>query len=204
MDTVWLFLQLFSTFFVIGIFTFGGGYAMLSLIQTQVVSVHGWLTESAFTDIVAISQMTPGPIGINCATYVGYEVLAGTGSGTLAGILGSLTATLALVLPSFLIVLAMVRFYQRFRTSTLFGDVMAWIRPAVTGLIGAAALILVFRVTWSGTPLFSSADISLIRENFIDWKSWLLLAGAMLASFLWKVHPILLIVAGGILGLLLY
>ena len=71
MAEIELYLQLFGVFFIIGLFTFGGGYAMLSLIQTQIVTIHGWLTESAFTDIVAISQMTPGPVGINCATYVG-------------------------------------------------------------------------------------------------------------------------------------
>ena len=100
-----LFLQLFWVFFLIGLFTFGGGYAMLSLIQAQVVVSHPWLTESAFTDIVAISQMTPGPVGINCATYVGYEVIHQAGASHLVGILGSLTATLAVMLPSFLIVL---------------------------------------------------------------------------------------------------
>lgn len=101
-----IFIELFTTFFVIGMFTIGGGYAMLSLIQAEVVTKHAWLTESAFTDIVAISQMTPGPIGINCATYVGYDVLAAEGAPELICILGSVTATLAVVLPSFIIVLA--------------------------------------------------------------------------------------------------
>src|SRR5574344_1908796 len=101
-----LMIQIFTTFFVIGIFTFGGGYAMLSLIQGQVVMAHGWMTESAFTDIVAISQMTPGPIGINCATYVGYDVVTKAGGSHLLGVLGSFSATFAIVLPSFLIVLA--------------------------------------------------------------------------------------------------
>ena len=91
-----IFVQLFVTFFVIGLFTFGGGYAMLSLIQTEVVVRHAWLTESAFTDIVGISQMTPGPIGINCATYVGYDVVTQMTGSPLLGIAGSATATLAL------------------------------------------------------------------------------------------------------------
>ena len=115
MEVVTLFLQLFVTFFVIGLFTFGGGYAMLSLIQTQVVTAHAWITESAFTDIVAISQMTPGPIGINCATYVGYNVVTAAGGSHLLGVLGSFTATLAVVLPSFLLVLMMARFYEVMR-----------------------------------------------------------------------------------------
>ena len=109
MTFIIVFAELFLTFFVIGMFTIGGGYAMLSLIQTQIVSVHGWLDEGTFTDIVAISQMTPGPIGINCATYVGYDVLAHSGAGDLLCVLGSFTATFAVVLPSFIIVLALCK-----------------------------------------------------------------------------------------------
>ena len=150
MEAVTLFLQLFVTFFVIGLFTFGGGYAMLSLIQTQVVTAHAWITESAFTDIVAISQMTPGPIGINCATYVGYNVVTAAGGSHLLGVLGSFTATLAVVLPSFLLVLMMARFYETMRHNRIFEGVMGWLRPAVVGLIGAAAVILPAGPT--GTP----------------------------------------------------
>ncbi len=195
-----IYLQLFWVFFVIGLFTFGGGYAMLSLIQTQVVVTHSWLTESAFTDIVAISQMTPGPIGINSATYVGYEVLRQSGATHLAGILGSLTATFAVMLPSFIIVLTIVRFYTRFKDNKIFEGVMSWLRPAVVGLIGAAALILMFKVDWNG----ARAGISIVRENFQDWTSWLLFAAAVIASLFFKVGPIPVIIAGGILGLLIY
>ena len=119
-----IFLQLFYTFFIIGMFTIGGGYAMLSLIQDQVVTVHSWITESEFTDIVAVSQMTPGPIGINSATYVGYTVLQNSGAGELACTLGSFTATLAVVLPSFLIVLWLCRIYTKFSGSNMFHGVM--------------------------------------------------------------------------------
>ena len=199
-----LFLQLFWVFFVIGLFTFGGGYAMLSLIQTQVVVTHTWLTESAFTDIVAISQMTPGPIGINCATYVGYEVLHNAGASHLLSIAGSATATLAVVLPSFLIVLTMVRFYNRFKDNKIFEGVMGWIRPAVVGLIGAAGIILMFKVAWSGTPLLSGFDFSVVKENFPHWSSWLLFAAAVIASLRFKIGPIPIIIAGGILGFILY
>ena len=199
-DLLILLLQLAGTFFVIGLFTFGGGYAMLSLIQTQVVTAHAWISESTFADIVAISQMTPGPIGINTATYVGYDVVAGmTGSHAL-GILGSATATLALTLPSFVVMLLIVRFYLKFRQNRLFEGTMAWIRPAVVGLIGAAAVILVVRTSWNPAgPAFS-----LVRENFPDWKSWLLLGAAFAASWWGKVKPIPLIVAGAVLGILLY
>lgn len=186
-----LYLQLFWVFFIIGLFTFGGGYAMLSLIQTQVVVSHGWLTESAFTDIVAISQMTPGPIGINCATYVGYEV---------AGILGSMTATLAVMLPSFLIVLTIVKFYTKFKGNKVFEGVMSWLRPAVVGLIGAAALILMFKVNWNG----AMPGLSVVKDNFSDWTSWILFAAAVVASLFFKIGPIPIIIAGGLLGLLIY
>ncbi len=195
-----LFLQLFWVFFLIGLFTFGGGYAMLSLIQAQVVVSHPWLTESAFTDIVAISQMTPGPVGINCATYVGYEVIHQAGASHLVGILGSLTATLAVMLPSFLIVLTIVRFYTKFKDNKIFEGVMSWLRPAVVGLIGAAALILMFKVDWS----LQAVDISIVKENFSDWISWVLFAAAVIASLFFKIGPIPILIAGGLLGLLIY
>lgn len=195
-----VFAQLFWVFFIIGLFTFGGGYAMLSLIQTQVVTAHSWLTESAFTDIVAISQMTPGPVGINCATYVGYEVVRSSGAGHLVAILGSFTATFAVVLPSFLIVLTIVRFYTKFQHNKIFEGVMSWLRPAVVGLIGAAAIILMFSVDWAG----AKPVISIVEENFSDWISWVLFAAATVASLFFKVGPIPIILAGGALGLLIY
>ena len=108
------YLELFTTFFVIGMFTIGGGYAMLSLIQNEVVTVHNWISETTFTDIVAISQMTPGPIGINSATYVGFEVMATQGAPQFLCVLGSFTATFAVVLPSFIIVLALCKVYSKF------------------------------------------------------------------------------------------
>ena len=195
-----LLAQLFLTFFLIGMFTFGGGYAMLSLIQAEVVVKHAWLSESMFADIVAISQMTPGPIGINCATYVGYNVLTTSGAGHLMGIVGSLTATLAIMLPSFIIVLLLVKFYNRVKGSPMFEGVMSVIRPAVVGLIGAAAIVLMFKVDWNGLV----PSLQVVEENFPDWKSWCLFAAAFLASFKFKVNPILLIVLSGVMGLLLY
>lgn len=178
--------ELFMTFFVIGLFTVGGGYAMLSLIQAQVVSVHGWLDEGTFTDIVAISQMTPGPIGINCATYVGYDVLLHAGAGELLCVLGSFTATLAVVLPSFIIVLFLCKSYARFSGNVYFASVMKGLKPAVVGLIGAAAVILV-------TP-----------DNFPDWKSWALFAAAFVGSLCFRLNPIIAIIAGGTAGYLIY
>ena len=200
MDTFILIGQLAWTFFVIGAFTIGGGYAMLSLIQNQVVVEHPWISESAFTDIVAISQMTPGPIGINSATYVGYEVLYGSTGSHILGICGSLTATLALMLPSFVIMLLIVRFFMKFKTSRLYAGTMEWLRPTVAGLIGAAAVILILKTTWTG----GMPSVQVVSENFPDWKSWVLLGGAFVAGYWGKVNPIYIILAGAAAGLLLY
>lgn len=200
MEILVLIGQLAWTFFVIGAFTIGGGYAMLSLIQNQVVVEHPWISESAFTDIVAISQMTPGPIGINSATYVGYEVLFNATGSHFMGICGSLTATLALMLPSFVIMLLIVRFFMKFKSSRLYAGTMEWLRPTVAGLIGAAAVILILKTTWTGfTP-----QIQVVSENFPDWKSWVLLSGAFVAGYWGKVNPIYIILAGAAAGLLLY
>lgn len=200
MSIILLSLQLFWTFLIIGVFTFGGGYAMLSLIQAEVVTAHGWISEATFADIVAISQMTPGPIGINCATFVGYDVLENAGASPLVSILGSLSTTLGLVLPSFLIMLALVRFYNRASRSSTFEGVMKAIRPAVVGLIGAAAVIMIINVSWAGgTP-----TISLVRSNFADWTSWVLFLAAFAASYKFKINPITIIVASAVLGLIIY
>ena len=200
METLVLFLQLAWTFFIIGACTIGGGYAMLSLIQNQVVVEHPWISEATFTDIVAVSQMTPGPVGINSATYVGYDVLYNATGSQLLGVCGSLTATLALMIPSFVIMLLIVKFYLRFRSSKLYAGTMDWLKPCVVGLIGAAAVILILKTTWTG----GIPQIQVITDNFPDWKSWLLLGGAFAASYWGKVNPIYLILSGAVLGLLLY
>jgi len=198
MDELTLLFQLFVTFFLIGVFTFGGGYAMLSMIQSEVVMHHAWLSESEFTNIVAISQSTPGPIGINCATYTGYEVLNDVSP--FMGVVGSFVATLALVLPSFIIVLALVKIYKKFLGHKYFDAVMSGLRPAVTGLIGAAAVILVVNIGWEGW----SPHVSVIEDNFPDWKSWALFAAALIASLKFKAGPITIICAGAVAGILLY
>ena len=124
-----IFLELFITFFIIGAFTFGGGYAMLSLIQNQVVTVHQWLTPEEFTDIVAISQMSPGPIGINSATYIGYSVPHAMGFSPAISVLGSVTATFAVVLPSYLLVLWICILFEKFRSNRYFASVLKVMRP---------------------------------------------------------------------------
>jgi chromate transporter len=173
-----IYLQLFYTFFIIGTFTFGGGYAMLSLIQNEVVVNHAWVTAQEFTDMVAISQMTPGPIGINSATYIGYAV-----SGN---IFGSIVATTAVMFPSFLIILFICRLYSKFRKSNTFGLILKTLRPIVIGMIAAAAAILI------------------TEENFIDYTSWILFAGAFAASQWLKINPILIIVIAGAIGFFIY
>lgn len=181
-----IFWELFSTFFVIGMFTIGGGYAMLSLIQNEVVTVHGWISDGTFTDIVAISQMTPGPIGINSATYIGYEVLANTGAPQLICILGSFTATFAVVLPSFIIVLGLCKVYEKWKNHHMFQGIMSGLKPATLGLIGTAALGL-------ATP-----------ENFIDWKSFVICITAFLALYFKKAGPFAIIGLGALVGLIVY
>ena len=181
-----IFLELFYTFFVIGMFTIGGGYAMLSLIQNEVVTVHGWIDDVTFTDIVAISQMTPGPIGINSATYIGYDVIANTGAPEFLCVLGSFTATFAVVLPSFIIVLSICKVYDKFKDHYLFRGVMTGLKPATLGLIGTAALSL-------ATP-----------DNFIDWKSFVLCMAAFTALYFKKLGPFSVIGLGALAGLILY
>ena len=151
-----IYLQLFLTFFKIGLFGFGGGYGMLSLIQNEVVERNGWISASEFTDIVAISQMTPGPIGINSATYIGYTA---TNS-----VLGSCIATFAVILPSFIIILTICHFFSKFKKNTDVQHIMQGLRPAVIGLIAAAALLLIN------------------EENFVDYLSWIFFAGAFLPT----------------------
>ena len=181
-----IYFELFITFLTIGAFTFGGGYAMLSLIHSEVVVRNQWLTNGEFSDIVAISQMTPGPIGINSATYIGYEVLARTGASEFLCILGSATATFAVVLPSFIIVLAICRVYERWKDHYMFQGIMSGLKPATLGLIGTAALGL-------ATP-----------ENFIDWKSYVLCISAFIALYFKKLGPFSVIGLGALAGLLIY
>ena len=173
-----IYWQLFWTYCKIGLFGFGGGYAMLSLIQHEVVEKHAWLSAGEFTDIVAISQMTPGPIGINSATYIGYTV---TGN-----VLGSVVATFAVCLPSFIMLLLIAKAYQKFSSNRWVKDAFLGLRPVIVGLIASAALLL------------------MNRENFTDYKSIIIFAIAFILTKYLKVHPILMIVLAGLSGLILY
>ena len=186
-----IFLQLFYTFFQIGLFGFGGGYAMLSMIQGEVVTRYGWLSSSEFTDIVAISQMTPGPIGINSATYVGYTAVVNAGYGHAIGILGSIIATFSVVLPSFILMILISRFFLKYQKHPAVASVFSGLRPGVVGLLAAAALVLM-----NGENFGTDAYQIII--------STLLFISVFIASYKYKVHPILLIVLCGIAGFILY
>lgn len=183
--------QLFVSYLKIGFFGFGGGYAMLSLIQHEVVVRHAWMTAGEFADIVAISQITPGPIAINSATYVGYTVGMQTGHVGL-GILGSAIATFAVSLPSLTLMVLVARFFMRLHNNRLVEGAMRGMRPTVIGMIAAAALLLIF-------PHGSDPD----EQNFIDPWSWALLGGVFVGQWL-KVNPILLIVLSAVAGILIY
>lgn len=199
-----IYLQLFLSFLKIGLFGFGGGLAVLSLIQHE-VEFYGWMTQEQFVDIVAVSQVTPGPIGINCATYVGYT---STGS-----VWGSLLATLAIIIPSLIIMLLICKAYfyinARFQHSAYFTNTMRTLRLSVLGLIAAAALALM-------TPV-----------SFIDWRSWVIFAVACVVTIVPQFvkksesnanilgivalkslqlisNPMLLIILAGCVGYLLY
>lgn len=186
-----IFWQLFLSYLKIGFFGFGGGYAMLSLIQNEVVVQHAWMTNSEFTDIVAISQITPGPIAINSATYVGFTVGSQAG-GELWGILGALIATVAVCLPALTIMLLLTHFFLRLRGNRWIEEAMHGMRPVVIGMIAAAALTLIF-------PHASSIG----ERSFIDGWSWLLF-GLVLVGQWRKINPIGLIFIAATAGLIIY
>ncbi len=186
-----IFLQLFYTFFKIGLFGFGGGYAMISMIQGEVVTRHEWLSSTEFTDIIAISQMTPGPIGINSATYVGYSAVVNAGYSHAIGILGSTVATVSVVLPSFILMVLISKFFLKYQKHPIIASVFKGLRPGVVGLLAAAALVL------------------MNGENFgtYNWQiltSILLFAGTFIASYRYKVNPILLIVICGFISFITF
>ena len=173
-----IYWQLICVYLKIGVFGFGGGYAMLSLIQFEIVERYHWLTLQQFTDVVAISQMTPGPIGINSATYIGYTV---TGN-----IWGAVIATVAVCLPSFLMVLFISYFFVKFKNNKYVNAAMSGLLPMSVALIGAAALLL------------------MNKDNFTDYKSILIFVAAFFLTWKYKVHPILMILLAGVMGFILY
>lgn len=188
-----IFLQLFYTFFVIGLFGFGGGYGMLSLIQTETVMHHHWLSSAEFTNIVAISQMTPGPIGINTATYCGYATVHNMGLSNTMAIFGSITATFALVLPSLILMLLISKMFLKYMKTPAVQSIFMGLRPVVVGLLAAATLLL------CNVENFSLPSINV-------WQ-FSISIGLFIATFIgtmWlKINPIRMICYAAVAGMLL-
>ena len=184
-------LELFATFFKIGLFTFGGGYAMLPLIQEEVLA-NGWMEMDALVNFIAVSESTPGPFAINMATYVGSET--GGEFGIIGSIFGSFCATLGVVLPSFIVILIVAKCYEKFKNSSVVKGCMTGLKPAVVGLIGAAILPIVVTVlipNGFSTTIFTNTDLYVSLVIFI--------LGTVLAFK--KVHPIIIICLSAILGI---
>lgn len=179
-----IYLQLFWSFLQIGLFSVGGGYAAMPLIQAQTVQLHGWLTMNEFTDLVTIAEMTPGPIAVNSATFVGIRI---------AGLPGALVATLGCIFPSLFIVSLLAFVYYRYKNLSILQSVLASLRPAVVALIASAGLSILFQVAFGG------AEIALVNAN---WVGIVLFAAAFAALRVLKWNPILVMVLCGVGNLL--
>ena len=189
-----IFLQLFLVFSKIGIVGFGGGYAMLSLIQDDVVNKHGWLSSAEFTDIVAVSQMTPGPLGINMATYVGYTSVVNAGYSTGLAMLGSLLATLSILWLPFILMIVVSRFLLKHKESPIIKSILAGLRPTIVGLVAAAALVLM------NAENFGAPRTALLQ--FV--VSLILFALAFISVYRFKVSPLKILALAGIFGMVFY
>ena len=186
--------KLFYTFIKIGLFSFGGGYGMLSVIQGEVVTRHAWISSSEFADIVAVSQMTPGPIGINSATYVGYVAVVNSGGTELMGVLGSLTASLAVMLPSVVLMLLVSRFFMKYSRHSCVDALFSGLRPTVVGLIASAALLLMTEENFGSlydAPLQFVVSVALFVVAFVAMKFF-------------NVSPLLLLFLAGLFGGVFY
>ena len=181
-----IYLQLFWSFFQIGLFSIGGGYAAMPLIQKQVVDLNHWLSMGEFVDIITISQMTPGPIAINCATFVGIRI---------GGIGGALVATFGCVLPSCIIVLTIAYFYYKYRQLSLIQGALSGLRPAVVSLIASAGVSILLLTFWDG---------GVISLSGFDVVALCLFAAALFILRKWKPNPILVMALCGVAGFLLY
>ncbi len=189
-----IFWELFWVFCKIGIVNFGGGYAMISLIQSEVVLHHHWVSSEQFTDIVAISQMTPGPIGINVATYVGYTAVLEQGYSMGMAVLGAVLASFAVILLPFILMLVLGYLFRRYKDNRVMKTLFSVLRPVVIGLIASAALILM-----------TKANFSSIEDNSLLFATNVLLCGiAFVAVYRYKRNPLKVIAFAGLLGLGLY
>lgn len=189
-----LFLKLFIIFTKIGTFNFGGGYAMLSLIHNETVVKNQWLSNAEFTDIVAISQSTPGPIGINCATYVGYTSTLHAGYPEWAAILGAILASLSIMWLPFVIMILISHYLMTHKDSKIVKDIFAGLRPAIIGLIAAAALLLMNKDNF-GSPQDNPNVFGISIAIFV--------LAFYLTAFK-KANPILLMLTFGCLGLTIF
>ncbi|ADL51235.1 chromate transporter [Clostridium cellulovorans] len=171
-----IYFKLALVFMKIGLFSYGGGNAILPLINQEVVISNSWLTNNEFTDLIAISQVTPGPIAVNASTYIGYKV---------AGFWGSVLATVALVLPTFIIMYIVTRMFLKFKNSKHVQNALSGIIPVTVGLISSAALLIA-------------------PSSFIDYKSIIICLGVFIAFYKYKVDPILLTIISGVIGFILY
>ena len=188
-----IFFKLFWMFLKIGIFTFGGGYSMVALIQNEVVEKEGWMTAQEFTDILAISQMTPGPVGINTATYAGYTAVVNMGLPVWQGVLGSLLASFAVILLPVVAMMIVYGYLSRRKGNPLVDKMFQVLRLTVVGLIAAAALLLLTR---------ESFGIPGLNLQFIT--SILIFAAVFYFSLRHRTNPIILILASGLVGLVVY
>ena len=178
-----IFLQLFWSFLQVGLFSIGGGYAAMPLIESQVVQGHGWLTMNEFTDLITIAEMTPGPIAVNSATFVGIRI---------AGIGGALVATLGCITPSLIIVSVLAKIYYKYKGAKALDSVLACLRPAVVALIASAGLGILNNVLFAGKE-FLLANV--------DWVGAALFVAAFVALRKFKWNPILTMALCGALGL---
>ena len=188
-----IYLELFYTFFIIGLFGFGGGYVMLSLIQTETVLRHHWLSSAEFTNIVAVSQMTPGPIGINSATYCGYTAVHNAGFSGVMAVLGSITATFAIILPSLILMILISKMFLKYMNTPVVQSVFAGLRPVVVGLLAAATLLL------CNSENFSAPTVN-VWQFFI---SLFLFAATFIGTMWMKINPIRMICYAAFAGLVL-
>lgn len=188
-----IYLYLFFTFFQIGLFGFGGGYGMLSLIQTETVIQQHWLTSAEFTNIVAISQMTPGPIGINSATYCGYAAIHNAGYGVWMSVLGSVVATTALVLPSLVLMILISKMFMKYMNTEPVQNIFSGLRPAVVGLLAAATLLLMNEENFG----------SMVGNPWQFWISIALFIATFIGTKYIKINPIRMICYAAFAGLML-
>lgn len=181
-----IYLQLFLSFLQIGAFSFGGGYAAMPLIQNQVVQVHPWLSQSEFTDLITISQMTPGPIAVNSATFVGTRI---------AGVPGALAATIGCVLPSCILVTILAKIYLKYRNLSLLQGILKFLRPAVIAMIAAAGVSILVTAFW-GNDISSLHLDAILSSTNIRAVGIFLVSLILLAKF--KMDPIhVMLLSGG-------